>query len=131
MVVSLLLMVLSGSCIYFHSRSPQFSGAAPQAMDVEIPFSSTNTYRSTITNREACQAIFKEFHQAHSVFFVHKSAARFTFRFANGKVDTAQVTLGTLHGYSYFFLRRQFQMDTDHLYQALKEAGVDVSKICN
>ena len=131
MAVGVLVLALIGGCVYFHSRSPQFSGASPEVIDVRISTSSSIAYRSSITNREACDTLLREFRQAHGVFFRHRPSGEMTFRFANGKTDTVQVTFGSPQGYCYFYLRGTFQLESEHFYQALKDAGVDVSKIYN
>lgn len=54
-----------------------------------------------------------------------------TFHFADGKTDIVRFGFGSPHGYSYFYRHDAFQLDSERFYQALKNAGVDVSKIYN
>ena len=126
-----LVLALIGGCVYFHSRSPQFSGASPEVVDLRISSSSSTAYQSRITNREACDTLLREFRQAHGVFFRHRPSGEMTFSFANGKTDTVLVTFGLPQGYCYFYLHGTFQLDSERFYQTLKDAGVDVSKIYN
>jgi hypothetical protein len=129
--VGVLVLTLIGGCVYFHSRSPRFSGASPEVVEVRMYSLSGTAYQSSITNREACDTLLREFRQAHGVFFRHRPSGEMTFRFANGKTDTVQVAFGSPQGYCYFYLRGTFQLEGESFYRALKNAGLDVSNIHN
>jgi hypothetical protein len=129
-VIGFLAVVLICGCVYYYSRHPQFSGPSPLAIDVRLSHgSSTNDYRTTITNRAACEAIQRGFREAHGVFSGHKAIGELTFRYANGKTDTVWMMPGLPGGYSDIYLRGAFRLPSDRFYQILKGGGVDASEI--
>jgi len=127
--VGLLALLLIGGIVYFHSGSPHFSGVSPSAVDLSLPFSSSNGYRRSITNRAACDMILHEFRQARRVFFLHRVEGELTFRYNNGTADVVKISPGSPAGACYFsYLGRTYHLPSERFYQAFKDGGIDCSE---
>jgi hypothetical protein len=128
--IGILVLVLISGCIFYYSRHPQFSGTAPLAIDVRISTdSSMNGYRMSITNREACETILREFRQAHGVFSGHKEVGELAFHYDNGTTDVVLMMPGLPQGYSdIIYMGSAFRLPSERFYKVLKDGGVDVSK---
>jgi hypothetical protein len=133
-ILAILALLLIGGCVYLVSQRPHFSGSSPIAIDVRVSASyvtdtDTNEYRTSITNRAACDVILQEFRQAHWVFGSEKQMGTFTIQYDNGKADDVPVLHGFPHGY-YSIIRPggTYRMPIERFRSVLTNAGVDVSK---
>jgi len=130
-VVAIIVLVLIGGCLYFESRRPHFNGTQPLAIDIVVRdyVTGTNEYRTSITNRDACDAFLREFSQARPVFGSEMVMGTFAFRYASGNTDTVGVLHGFPNGY-YSILQggTTYRMPIARFRELLKDGGVDVSK---
>ena len=129
--------VLFGVSRYFHLRSPHFSGSAPLSIEITIRSPDSPTTESkvlvqaSITNGPACAPLFALLRSAR-FRMDHKCAdiGSFTIRYANGKTDTLAVLPGhDPAAYEFRFGGRSYQMPREGLYQVLRDAGVDTTKM--
>jgi len=83
----------------------------------------------SITNRTACDAILREFRQAHWVFGSEAQMGTFTIRYDNSKTDIVLFLHGFPGGY-YSIVRSggTYRMPIERFRKVLSDAGVDVSK---
>ena len=91
--------------------------------------SSTNYYRTTITNRLACEKILRGFREAHGVFSGHQADGELIVRYENGESDTIRTMTGLPDGYSDIYLHGSFRLPSDRFYQILRDGGVDVAQV--
>ena len=130
-VVAIIVLALIGGCLYFESRRPHFNGIRPLAIDVVVRdyATGTNEYRTTITNRAACDAFLREFSQARPVFGSEMVMSTFAFRYDSGRTDTVGVLHGFPNGY-YSILQggTTYRMPIARFRELLKNGGVDVSR---
>ena len=130
-ILAILALLLIGGCVYLVTQRPHFSGSSPVAIDVRVSayVSDTNEYRTSITNRAACDTVLQEFRQAHWVFGSEKQMGTFTIRYDNGKTDDVPVLHGFPNGY-YSIIRPggTYRIPIGRFRSVLKNAGIDVTK---
>src|SRR6185436_6489033 len=131
------IFVLLGVASYLYLRVPHFSGSAPTSIDftMQSPDSpgveSKVLVQASITGAPACASLFALLRSAR-FRMDHKCAdiGSFTVRYANGKTDTLSVLPGhDPTGYEFRFGGWLYRLPRERLYQVLREAGVDTTKM--
>ena len=126
-VFGILFLLLLSFSIY--AQRPRFGGTSPKAIEVVVfrPFSNEIAYRTDITNRVACEKVLKELRQARFTFFGFKPTGVLNIQYDNGRVDHLKFTQCNDGTHSLTF-HMFYEMPSRQFCQALKEAGVDVSR---
>ncbi len=133
-------VVLLGVAGYFyirHLQAPDFGDSAATSIDIKMwsppsPRAASKVLvQASITDGPACASLFALLRSARSGTD-HKcdGIGSFTVRYTNGKTDT----LGVLPGhdptaYEFRFHGSLYQLPREQLYQVLREAGVDSTKM--
>ena len=129
--------VLLGVAGYFHLRAPHFSGSAATSIDITMrsprsPFAESKILvQASITDGPACASLFALLRSAR-FRMDHKCAAigSFTVRYADGRTDTLAVLPGhNPTGYEFRFGGWLYRLPKERLYQVLRDAGVDTTKM--
>ena len=126
-----------GAPHFFYFRAPHLSGST--ASSIEFTMQSPNSpsakskvlVQASITNGPACASLFALLHSAR--FRIdHKCAdiGSFTIRYTNGKTDTLAVLPGhDPTGYEFRYRGSLYRLPRERLYQVLRDAGVDTTKM--
>lgn len=119
-------------------RVPRFSGSVPIAIKItmhspDAPILETNAViQATIIDERASRSLFDLLRSARVRLMDHKCAdiGTFTIRYTNGKMDTLTFLPGhDINRYEFRFGHWLYLLPRPQLYQVLRDAGVDTTKM--
>jgi hypothetical protein len=129
MAVGVFLLLVVSCSIYVHH--PHLSASQALAIDLRAhkQGNSAGAYQTTITNRDACEAILRQLRMARFVGFGAAPNGEMTIRYANGKADRVLLMWSPDHSDFLFFHHGFYKGPAERFFTELKDGGVDVTKL--
>ena len=130
-VLAVFLLLIISCAVYL--RHPRFKSPSPLQIHVEVwpTGGSTNEYRMTITNSVVCRTVVETFKKGTwTIPHMCKHRVTFTIRYDDGTTDV----VGYMPGHSgpescEIEVGSYYRLARTNLYQVMRDAGVDISKI--